>query len=278
MSLSEAQIKAVKDVLRNSLRNKFLKYEPEPASMPFHTRLLGKDRMALFSFIHSLNTNFGTSIFEPVAKAIAINNFQSALSQQVAGTQISSEAFLVIERIMTGLTTATTSPDKPQETEAIRDVCQKGEMRIVKPTKVDVKLIAQDGTIILFDLKTAKPNAGGFKEFKRTLLEWIAAVLAVNPTANVQTLIAIPYNPYEPAPYSRWTMRGMLDLNHELKVGLEFWDYLGGEGAYQQLLNIFEEIGIELRPEIGNYFARYNKDKMDSTLKPPQNLFDNDIR
>lgn len=37
--------------------------------MPFHTRLLGKDRMALFSFIHSLNTNFGTSIFEPVALA-----------------------------------------------------------------------------------------------------------------------------------------------------------------------------------------------------------------
>nr|WP_255422652.1 TdeIII family type II restriction endonuclease [Treponema sp. Marseille-Q4130] len=29
-------------------------YNPEPAVMLFHTRLLGKDRMALFSFIHSL--------------------------------------------------------------------------------------------------------------------------------------------------------------------------------------------------------------------------------
>ena len=27
--------------------------------MPFHTRLLGKDRLALYSFIHSLNTNKG---------------------------------------------------------------------------------------------------------------------------------------------------------------------------------------------------------------------------
>jgi type II restriction enzyme len=49
--------------------------------MPFHTRLLGQDRMALFSFIHSLNTNFGTSIFEPVAKALALSSFASAESQ-----------------------------------------------------------------------------------------------------------------------------------------------------------------------------------------------------
>lgn len=261
MALSKEQIKNVEDVLRNSLRNKFLNYKPEPASMPFHTRLLGKDRMALFSFIHSLNTNFGTTIFEPVAKAIAKNNFSSALSQQVAGTQISTEAFPVIEEIMTGLTTAATSPDKLKEIEAIRKVCQKGKMRTVKLTKVDVKLIAKDGSIILFDLKTAKPNAGGFKEFKRTLLEWVAAILTENPKANIQTLIAIPYNPYEPEPYNRWTMRGMLDLQNELKVGEEFWDYLGGPETYLPLLNIFEGIGIELRPEIDEYFTKYNKHK-----------------
>ncbi len=261
MALSSTQIKSVEEVLRNSLRNKFLNYKPEPASMPFHTRLLGKDRMALFSFIHSLNTNFGTSIFEPVAKAIATNNFSSALSQQVAGTQISSEAFLVIEHIMTGLTTAKSNPEKKKEIEAIRKVCQKGEMRAVKLTKVDVKLVAKNGEIILFDLKTAKPNAGGFKEFKRTLLEWTASTLAENPKANIQTLIAIPYNPYEPEPYNRWTMRGMLDLDNELKVGEEFWDFLGGQKTYQSLLDIFEKIGVELRPEIDDYFAKYSKKK-----------------
>lgn len=259
MSLSNTQIQQVENTLKNSLRNKFQRHNPEPAVMPFHTRLLGKDRMALFSFIHSLNTNFGTTIFEPVAKAIAINKFQSASSQQIAGNKISSEAFLVINRIMTGLTTATTNPDKPNEIEAIRAVCQQGEMINVKPTKVDIKLVGNDNSMILFDLKTAKPNAGEFKGFKRTLLEWVAATLAENPTANIQTLIAIPYNPYEPQPYNRWTMRGMLDLAHELKVGNEFWNFLGGEGTYDQLLEIFEEVGIELRPEIDNYFMKYNK-------------------
>ncbi|MBF0112070.1 MAG: TdeIII family type II restriction endonuclease [Desulfamplus sp.] len=258
MALTQEQINRVENVLRDSLRNKFQNYNPEPASMPFHTRLLGRDRMALFSFIHSLNTNFGTTIFEPVALALASSTFTSASSQQIAGKQISSEAHRVIQNIIDGLTTATLMPNKPDEIDAIRAVCRQGEMKNVKLTKVDIKLTAQDGTIYLFDLKTAKPNAGGFKEFKRTLLEWVAAALAINPNENIQSFIAIPYNPYDPKPYSRWTIRGMLDLDNELKVANEFWDFIGGNGAYQNLLDIFERIGIELRPEIDNYFKRYN--------------------
>lgn len=238
---------------------KILSYNPEPASMPFHTRLLGKDRIALFSFIHSLNTNFGTSIFEPVAKAIGSASFKEASSQQIAGNEISADASLAIEHIMTGLTTATTNPDKTSEVETIRKVCRSGEMKKVKLTKVDIKLVENDDTIYLFDLKTAKPNAGGFKEFKRTLLEWTAATLAANPEAKINTLIAIPYNPYDPQPYNRWTMRGMLDIANELKVAEEFWDFLGGQGTYQQLLNSFEKIGIELRYEIDQYFSKFNK-------------------
>ncbi len=54
-------------------------------------------------------------------------------------------------------------------------------------------------------------------------------------------------------------MRGMLDLKEELKVAEEFWDFLGGEGAYQNLLDIFEKVGIELRTEIDDYFSRFNR-------------------
>ncbi len=53
-------------------------------------------------------------------------------------------------------------------------------------------------------------------------------------------------------------MRGMLDLPQELKVAEEFWDFLGGEGAYNDLLDIFERVGIELRGEIDDYFSKSN--------------------
>lgn len=259
MALTNEQVTQVENVLKTNLRNKFSTYNPEPAAMPFHTRLLGKDRMALFSFIHSLNTNFGTSIFEPVAKSLASTKFKVTNSQVSAGNQISEAAQRVIQDIMDELTAANNQPNKIQEIEAIRRVCREGNMRTVKPTKVDVWLQAENDELFLFDIKTAKPNKGSFKEFKRTLLEWTACVLAENPNANVNTLIAIPYNPYAPRPYSRWTMAGMLDLTNELKVAEEFWNFLGGEGAYEQLLDIFEKVGIDLRLEIDDYFARYNR-------------------
>jgi type II restriction enzyme len=108
----------------------------------------------------------------------------------------------------------------------------------------------------LFDIKTAKPNKGSFKEFKRTLLEWVAAILAENPKAKVSTLIAIPYNPYESKLYTRWTIAGMLDLENELKIAEEFWDFLAGKDTYKDLLACFESVGIELKEEVDNYFKK----------------------
>ncbi|MGB9721616.1 MAG: TdeIII family type II restriction endonuclease, partial [bacterium] len=129
--------------------------------------------------------------------------------------------------------------------------------RKLKTVKIDLFVKSNDGSVHLFDLKTAKPNISNFKDFKRTLLEWIAIYLLRYPDANVHSYIAIPYNPYEPKPYERWTLKGMLDLDNELKVAGEFWDFLGGEGAYEELLNSFERVGIELRPEIDEYFSRF---------------------
>ena len=259
MSLNPSKIKNIEDILRNSLRDKFQNYKPESSSMPFHARLLGKDRLALYSFIHSMSTNFGTSIFEPVAVILAKGNFKTIRLHTSVGDSISTQAQAEIQGIMDTLITATAIPDKGKETQAIRSVCNNGRMVKVKPTLVDIFLEDNKGALYLFDLKTAKPNVGSFKEFKRTLLEWVAVTLASNPMVEVNTLIAIPYNPYEPEHYNRWTMRGMLDLNEELKVAEEFWDFLGGAGTYQELLDCFERVGIELRPEIDSYFNKFNR-------------------
>jgi len=258
MALTDSQKADIENVLKNSLRHKFHNYNPEPSVMPFHTRLLGKDRMALFSFIHSLNTNFGTTIFEPVALALASTNFSTASSQVKVGGRISERAQFEIQRIMDDLTAANIAPDKINETNRIREFCQTEPFRAVKATRADIFLKDHENRYFIIDLKTAKPNKGGFKEFKRTLLEWTAIFLADNPDADVNTIVAIPYNPYEPKPYARWTIAGMLDLGNELKVAEELWDFLGGVGTYNDLLDCFERVGIELKQEIDEYFQNYN--------------------
>ena len=247
---------AIKLRLANALRAKFENYKPETSCMPFHTRLLGKDRMALYSFIQSLNTNFGTSIFEPVAEELGHCCFDIIERQKEVGNIITKEAQRVIQDIMDSLESGNSKPNKNDEVRRILDVAQSGEISTIKPTKVD--LFLQRGNNAYFiDIKTAKPNKGGFKEFKRTLLTWVACYAYVNPQVNIHSLIAIPYNPYEPKPYERWTMAGMFDLNFELKVAKEFWDFVGGTGSYEIILDSFEDVGLEMRNEIDEYFKNF---------------------
>jgi len=258
LPLTPEQQRIIENTIKESLRKKFQTYSPETKNMPFHYRLLGRDRMALFSFIHSINTTFGTSIFEPVAETIASLNFQFAKKQYVVGEDISEKAQFEIQSIINALTTGNKNPNKEEEIERIREVCNKGAMKKLRTVKVDLYVQSTDGTVHLFDLKTAKPNISNFKDFKRTLLEWIAIYLAKDPDAKVESYIAIPYNPYEPEPYQRWTLKGMLDLDNELKVAEELWDFLGNDSVYEELLNCFERAGIELRPEIDAYFSTFN--------------------
>ncbi len=258
MGFTESKKELIYDVLRSSLRNKFSNYKSETKHMPFHYRLLGKDRMALYSFIQSLNTTFGTSIYEPVAKALATENFRDAKTHVRPYNYISEEAYREIQRIITGLTTAESEPEKLNEIQTIRRVCREGNMEKVKLTEVDIWLESFSGEFILIDFKTVKPNIGDFKGFKRQLLEWVAAETAKNPEVQIRTMIGIPYNPYEPEQYNRWTIRGMLDLEEELLVAEELWEFIGGEGTYSDLLDCFEAVGIELRSEIDEYFAKFN--------------------
>ena len=214
--------------------------------------------MALFSFIHSLNTTFGTSIFEPVAVTLANDNFLDAQKKVKVGNLISSAAQSEIQQIMNGLSIGN-DPDKKTEIERIRRAAKQGQINRIRSVKADLFIKKMNGEIYLFDLKTAKPNISNFKDFKRTLLEWVAVYLLTYPNVQIHSCIAIPYNPYEPEPYQRWTLRGMLDLEDELMVANEFWDFLGGEGTYDDLLGCFERAGIELRPEIDKYFEKFKK-------------------
>jgi hypothetical protein len=256
MSKSESRKKRIVDTIKKCLREKFSSYKPETDNMPFHYRLLGKDRMALFSFIQSLNTTFGISIYEPIAKELARETFKEVYTQYKLGNQITDEAQKEIQSIMNDLSVGG-DVDKLLETERVRKVARKGKVNTLKSVKVDLFLISKNDEVFMFDLKTVKPNKGDFISYKRNMLEWLAVYFYQNPSAKVHTLISIPYNPYEPEQYKRWTMKGMLDTKREVMVAEEFWDFLGAKNTYSELLDCFEQAGIELRPEIDEYFSRF---------------------
>ena len=257
MPLSVEQKNNIEHVVTKAIRDKLKGYSPETDEMPFHYRLIGKDRIYLYRFIHSLNTTFGTSVFEPIAKIIAESNYIVTLKKDM-GSEMSENSVREISKIMSDITTTQLAPNHEQEFNRIKNVCQKGGEFEVKNRKADVYLISSDKKHFAIDIKTAKPNIDGFEKYKRNSLQWIASTLYKDPTIDLCPMIAIPYNPYAPAPYKRWTLQGVFDLNKQLLVGEEFWNFLAGDDdVYEELLDCFERVGKALKGELDKYFSRF---------------------
>ncbi|MBU2104314.1 MAG: TdeIII family type II restriction endonuclease, partial [Nanoarchaeota archaeon] len=71
MALNKEQKEKIKGLIRTKLNEKLSKYERETTSMPFLTRLMqDPEKVASYSFIHSLATILGQSVYEQTAKII----------------------------------------------------------------------------------------------------------------------------------------------------------------------------------------------------------------
>jgi len=139
MGISTQQRNEIEQLLKQQIHRKLAEYTPETTYMPFHTRLLGKDRMALFSFIHSINTTLGTSVFEQVAAIIAKPYYRRAINQyKDFNDTISPDAHAIIQSIIDDLRVARKKPDKVEEINQILAIAQNGILRKQKRPRIEL--------------------------------------------------------------------------------------------------------------------------------------------
>ena len=106
--------------------------------------------------------------------------------------------------------------------------------------------------------RKVKPNIDVFTKSKAKLLEWVAR--RRNP---VKVFLAFPYNPYHPQPYEWFTEQGVLEKGKEFLIGKEYWDFLGGEDTFEQLLGLFDLVGKKFRERIRQKIKQVAKEKME---------------
>jgi hypothetical protein len=70
------------------------------------------------------------------------------------------------------------------------------------------------------------------------MLEWIA-----REDYPIHSMMVFPYNPYFPQPFETAYQIGNIVNPDEYMVGEQYWDFIGGEGAYEQILDIFDQVG-----------------------------------
>jgi len=259
MALTDTQKQKIKELLSDKLEKKLNSYGRETTSMPFLARLIqDNEKIAAYSFIHSMATTLGMSIYEEVSVILASETAEESFRNYGVGGVISKAQKSVIGNIIAKLRNGEREADIEKEIkEVLKASTENGEFQ--KSGNIADFYMKRNEEEYYFEIKTVKPNIDVFEKSKTKLLEWIA-----RRRKSVNVFLAFPYNPYHPEPYSRFTESGMMDTLNDFLVGAEYWDFIGGKGTFPELLKTFDEVGKQFKEQLNQKFKDIAKEKLDS--------------
>jgi len=232
----------------------------EDSSKPFQYALFTKKGYLAKGFIHGCETALG-NWHESIAKIIAKENFKTAKKLQNSTKlkgQITRSAQRKFENILSDLDSVVREPNHKTEAEEIFIASQENDKAEDRIQTVDLFLERENGEEIYFEIKGPKPNKNEMRAAKRDLLEILA--MRAKEGKKVRIYLGMYYNPYFPKDYERWTCLKFFDKGNDFLIGKDFWDFLGGKGAYEELIDIYEKIGEEIRPVLDAKFKSITKE------------------
>ncbi len=259
MPLTKIQKDKITELLTTKIENKLKKYGRETTSMPFLARLIqDNEKIAAYSFIHSLATTLGMSIYEDVSVIIASENGQESFRNYGVGGVISSDQKKTISSIVEELRNGNRKANIEKEMKEILSA-NSSNGKFQKSGNIADFYMKKKTVEYFFEIKTVKPNIDVFEKSKTKLLEWIA-----RKRTPIKVFLAFPYNPYHPEPYSRFTESGMMDHPNDFLVGDEYWNFIGGVNTFPELLSTFDEVGKTFKEKLSIKFKKIAEEKLNS--------------
>lgn len=243
--MKNATRKKVEDILESCVSRALHRTQKNKTFRPFHEALLTKDLVSASSFERSFSTSFGQGPVEEISSIIAQENGYVAERQKSVYVNVRKGAIDEIERIISSLRSGEKSPNWKKEVEKVT-AYTKGD---VEARRVITDLWLKKGEQETFiSIKTVKPNLDQTEIAKRDLL----LVKADNPKA--ETYFGLFYNPGGPNREDyNWTMPNKIfnmKSDQVVLIGEDYWDFLGGKGAYKELIEIFGLVGERTRKAI----------------------------
>jgi len=258
MSLSETQKRKITALLSEKIESKLRRYARESRSMPFLVKLMqDKEKVAAYSFIHSLATTLGMSIYEDVSKIISEDHSKECFTKYDIGGVISKNQKSVIDNILRELRNSERECNIEREIEEVLQASPENG-RVQKEGRIADFYMIRDGIEQYFEIKTVKPNIDVFAKSKSKLLEWVA-----RRRKKIKVFLAFPYNPYYPHPYERFALQGLLEPGKDLLIGKDFWNYLGEDNIFEEILELFDSVGKIYKEKIAEKIREVAQSKMD---------------
>ncbi len=216
--------------------------QPAMDTKPFHARL-----MPVLFGIQFSERSFSTRLglwFQRLALHVAQQyNRQAQLGYLVMG-ELQPAAEAQLTAIIAQMDANTRVPNRAIDTAQIIGLQYPGGAN--RRVRSDLFIIRNDGSEVYFEMKTVKPNKGTFAEMKYNILK----IMAMRYQQNAQAFAAMSYNPAGDGNAYHPDFNQYLEVGTELKVGRPFWEFIGDNQTYDELLQIAEEVGAATRPAV----------------------------
>lgn len=204
------------------------------------------------SVVGGMETSLGTTLWEPLAKAIAQQNgFEIINDNLLSPTNTPAMLQNTMQTLIEGRNSRDELYNAQYCHDRIKEVCQTYLRNPINdfcppPSGFGVDIwLRKDGINYFFDTKTVQANVGSYSKFFTQLLNWYAYFYSRYPDQQASARIVFPYNPYEGSNF--WTRtigRGWpLEPNNEGWVENDFWNFCSGlENTYSIIYNAFVNI------------------------------------
>lgn len=212
---------------------------------PFHEALLTDDIKKFSAFERSFSTSFGQRAIEVISEYVVLSNGADEAKRQKETIVSLSESVLAgIDEHDRLLRAGSLTPREKLFDYAFVNLPGANPA----DNKVSVRVISdlwwrKDDVNHYVSIKTVKPNIDQTAQAKRDML----TLKAGDETA--RTYFGLYYNPFGEArsSYSHNPPFSVFDMINDpvVLIGKDYWDTLGGDGCYEELLEIAQKVGIE---------------------------------
>jgi hypothetical protein len=228
--------------------------EKHRAAKPLYAALVPEEIFKAAHFERRFVTPFGKA-WERLAVEVARAHFGQAQVQYTISGTVKAERLRRITEILNTLEHPRSGKERvrPSWERELNYVLQGDGERIPVSVLCDVYVSDLEGQKFAVELKAPLPNSDQCKVSKEKLLK----LFAMEERPIEKAFFALPYNPYGARDQYNWSFPARwFDMRHDpvVLIGDEFWDWVGGIGTYQVLVEAVNDLGAQYKDRIYKEF------------------------
>lgn len=259
----------LKDILRNFVEKVVAERSKRTYSVdalkreyPFQSLFFRDEALVAFKHQRTIVTKLGQQLYPQLVMALAKTRFRYVYKDYRMPITLDRIVWNTIDEIVSRLRAAARSkmgekhpPDHEQVMADILKVVPSGQME-TRTIVLDIFIADFDPAPLYLELKTLKPNLDICAESKRKILAFEAFMRTMGepvfvndfvvrrPKETARGYLAFPYG-LRQTYYHTFTQR-IMDMKAEVLIGSELWDLIGGEGTFEELLSLIDEVRREV--------------------------------